>query len=103
MRTIEYPSVMLRANNPDGTTQEVGFQWFVRSLLNADQRFNATGNGIRSAVRIERALEAKGTLALEEEDWKLLRDAAEHPSTGSYPLSPARSLAPYIEAIESAK
>jgi len=87
-----------------------GLREFVRFLLDSDNQFNDTGNHIRSAVRIERALEVDdGALCLEEADWKLLKDVAEKPSAG-YPrligehtvMNLGRRCVPFVEAIDEA-
>lgn len=74
----------------------------VRWLLDSDKRFVSDAPGIRAAVRIETQLaKADRFLALEDGDWVKLKEAAESPSVG-YPLSPARRLAPFLDAISNA-
>lgn len=77
---------------------------FLTAMINVDQRFNASGAGIRASVRIEAALKASAdlpVLSLEESDWTLLVAALREPSTG-YPVMPARILLPFIDAVEAA-
>lgn len=109
MRTIRVPEGHIDV--PGTEPGIITFTWFVKSILNMDGRFNSAGPGIRAAVRIERAMEkaqaadgeTEKTFFLEESDWTLLRDAVESPSGNQYPLSPARVLAGYIEAITESK
>ena len=87
---------------------EFGTIWFVRWLINNDREFNIDGQGIRSSMRIEKAcdaaeLEHAEDLKLEDQDHPRLVRAAENPSTGAYPCTPARAALPWIEAIVEAK
>lgn len=100
MRKIAVPAGHIDVSGIESGT--VTFGWFVLAMLNTDTRFNATGTGIRAAVRIERALTRGSEIFLEEADWTLLRDVVEAPNC-LYPLNPARVLVPYVEAIAEAK
>lgn len=86
-------------------------------LVNTDDKFNNNGVGIRAGIRIEdafKAAEEKEVVALDEEPWKLLKEAAESPSKG-YPalyfqgadgtvekLYFGKRLLPFIDAIAEA-
>ena len=78
---------------------------FVRHALLVDQRFNANGAGIRSAVMIEAALDAD-PVKLEEADYDRLLEAVESPQPMQgmppYRIRPARLCAPFLAAIKSA-
>jgi hypothetical protein len=79
---------------------------FVRHALLVDQRFNANGAGIRSAAKVDAALEAE-PLTLEDADFDRLLEAVENPQPMQgmppYPLRPARLCAPFLEAIKAAR
>lgn len=98
MKTINTP-----ASVTAGETV-VTFADFVRHALLVDQRFNASGAGIRSAAKIEDALDSP-TL-LEDADYDRLLEAVETPQPMQgmppYPLRPARLCAPFLAAIKSA-
>ena len=93
----------------DKNAKPAGFSWFVTWLLNTDREFNTDGVSIRSAMRIENALNASDSneeapmVQLDEQDWERLKRAAEAPSQGGYPVQPARGALPWIDAIVSAK
>lgn len=101
MKTIASPEPVTAG---DGTT--VALADFVRHALLVDQRFNASGAGIRAAARIETALGSE-PIALEETDYELLSEAVERPqpmpNMPAYPLRPARLCAPLLEAIKGAR
>lgn len=101
MKTITRAEPVQYGPNKEHTMTQDGFVLFI---LNGDARFNADGVGIRSGWRIEQAFRAapEGDVALEEADHARLKEAAEKPSAG-YPLSPARSCLPFVEAIVNAK
>lgn len=88
---------------------------FIRHALLVDQRFNANGAGIRSAAKIDDAIEAKTRnrentqmlIELEDADYDRLLEAVENPQPMQgmppYPLRPARLCAAFLAAIKSAK
>jgi hypothetical protein len=93
--------------------EHYSFEKFVTFLLDTDRPFNDSGAHIRAAARIEAALaENKEVLALEENDWELLKGSAEQPQCG-YPMIVmtdlatkaqtrvqfARKLIPFVDAI----
>lgn len=91
-----------------------GREWplavYIVWLVDNDKRFAARGSGLRMAVRIVRAVEASGPDApwypLESEDHAMLLDAAENPQrvqgAPDYPLTRARALVPYNDALRDA-
>jgi len=99
MRIIKRPDTIIPIN---GTNNNFGISEFINFLLNLDERFNKDGIGARSAFRIEKACKVEGDIKLETNDWTKLKEAAEKPSNG-YGISPARLVAPFLEAIEEAK
>jgi hypothetical protein len=107
MKTIIVPTHTIPSLAND--VAPVGFAWFVTWLLNTDREFNIDGVSIRSAMRIENALNAStsddeaATVQLDEQDWERLKRAAESPSQGGYPVQPARGALPWIDAITGAK
>lgn len=118
MRYIVVPEdvalVLPGASGPCGIVQS--FAAYVAHLLDTDQRFNASGKGIRAAVRIEDAVRRGGLVELEEDDWATLRAANEAPTAG-YPalirqddsgkaigtIPMGRQLLPFVNAIEEAR
>lgn len=56
---------------------------FVEHMLD-DKRFTASGAGLRSSIRIDKALREEGLFVVEEADWKTLASVVEEPSHG-YP------------------
>lgn len=103
MRNILAPVHVIPSNaGGDG----FDFSWFVRAMLNLDERFNSTGAGIRAATRIEKAIaEANNGMRnvwLQTDDWALLRDACETPSMKAYPISPGRLTLPFVDAVVAA-
>lgn len=112
MKSISIPTALTLGATEDGKTTEYSFRDFVTYLLNTNPAFNETGAGLRASVRIDTAVSAAvSTFNLSEEDWVLLKDAAELPKVRdkdgqvimSYPLTPSRALVPFLEAIASAK
>lgn len=99
MKTIHFPPPVTAGDST------VSFADFARHALLVDQRFNASGAGIRAAARIEAALEAE-PVKLEETDFELLSAAVENPQPMQgmppYPLRPARLCSPFLEAIKCA-
>ena len=88
-------------------TRTFGFKDLVLWALNSDTRFNQDGPGIKSSIRIELALEkAETEVTLKAEDHSRLAEALGSPSSigggRGYPISPARKLAPFIDAVEHA-
>ncbi len=100
MKTITRPPAQIVGEDK----RHFGFDDFVLYLVNNDRRFNSDGAGIRSSVRIERALReaSQSDVSLEDEDHKRLAEVVEAPSC-AYPLTPARGCAEFIEAITTAK
>lgn len=83
----------------------------VRFLIDNDTRFVSSGPGIRAAMRIETALEeAKDLEHLfieQDNDFALLKDAAEGPANQrgqplGYPCSQPRKMLPLIDDIVQA-
>jgi hypothetical protein len=103
MRVITAPTHTI-PNDAGG--EPFDFVWFVRAMLNIDERFNSSGAAIRAAMRIEKAIGEVSAgmrdFRLQPDDWTLLRDACEAPSMRAYPISPGRRVLPYVDAITSA-
>lgn len=97
------------------------FELFMLWAINGDARFNRDGPGIRASVRIETelakltpiAMERKEDdpeqeprfLTLKSEDRALLLESLVTPQQmkgSGYPLTPARVLLPWIDAVEKA-
>jgi len=77
---------------------------------NCDARLNGDGAGIRASVRIDAAIgksEGKPFVELDEDAWKLVCQALDKPSPlpgwAPYPVTPARSLQPFIQDVLDAK
>ena len=100
MKTILKPEPVTAGDSTTVTLAD-----FIRHALLVDQRFNASGAGIRAAARIETAL-ASEPIKLEETDFELLSAAVENPQPMQgmppYPLRPARLCAPLLQAIKEA-
>lgn len=100
--------------SPDGKFRlRVGA--LIQHMLNSSRHYDATGAGIRAAVRTESAVRAahdeKGTptarfIRIDDPDWKFLCSVLEDPQPMDawrpYPISPARLLLPLIDAIKAA-
>ena len=90
------------------------FAFFIRAVMDNDNRMNESGAAIRASVRIDKAVSdaAPGSvMELEEEDYKLLSAVVEQPQ-GGYPSlrlqapdgsgvtrQVARQLLPFIDAM----
>jgi hypothetical protein len=88
------------------------FEWFVRWILDSDSRFNNDAQSLKAAMAIERALATAATepssdntrkIAIDDAYYDKLKQAAETPSSGTYPLRRGRLCLPWIEMIENAK
>jgi hypothetical protein len=82
-----------------------GLAHFIFWLVENDALFSQNGEGLRSRLRVERAVtEQKDAtfLTLSEPDWRRLQAAAENPSTKTYPVSPAAACVPFLEALRLA-
>lgn len=81
------------------------FAMFVRWLVDNDERFNMAGPGIRMGARILEAVR-DDIAKLADDDWKMLAEAAENPTVKGqpigYPITPARGILPFVEAIAQA-
>lgn len=100
----------------DGVTapDKMTFAYFIRAVVDNDNRMNDSGAAIRASVRIDKAISdaSPGSIIeLDEEDHKLLAAVVEQPQ-GGYPTlllqSPngtgvtrqvARQLLPFIDAM----
>lgn len=87
----------------------------VKYFIEADGRFNSSGVGIRASLRIEESVkrcEGKPWLKIEQDnDFELLKAAAETPAPQplpngmprpAYPYSPTTKLLPFIDDIVNA-
>lgn len=101
--------------------QPYGLGQFLMYYVDNAVRFVSGQRGIRAGMRIAeaiRAFESKddgepaGYLAMEEEDWQALRDELETPKLmkiggeieqPAFPLTPARNLLRFIDALAEAK
>ncbi len=120
--TITVPSNVIPIDN-NGQKQFFIFELLVLWAINGDRRFNGDGPGIRASVRIEtevsklppievdedgtpKAEQAPRTLVLKAEDRALLLEALNNPAQmngSTYPISPARPLISWIDAVEAAE
>ncbi|MEN6535515.1 MAG: hypothetical protein ABFD89_17760 [Bryobacteraceae bacterium] len=112
---IQAPSNVITINGQD--KQFFIFEGLMVWAINGDKRFNQDGPGIRASVRIETELaklppiakedqtQEPRFLVLKQEDQALLLDSLVNPQQmngGGYPLTPARVLLPWIDAVENA-
>lgn len=97
---------------PVGEDEKTMDTWELVAWMNRnDALMNSDGEGIRASVRIDGALEkAKGKpfIELGEDDWRRVCKSLDTPQPAlrgmpHYPLHPARSLAPLIDAVKEAK
>lgn len=110
-KVITYPNHLNINMGGKGNITKYTLNDYIVYLLNGTKAFNQTGKGIRSSARIEAEilknieLEAAGTpvetLVLISGDWEILASVCEDPDC-LYPLSPARILIPFIDAILNA-
>lgn len=105
MKTIIIPEHTITGTNDS----KVGIDWFLYWLINTDREFNVDGVSIRAAMRVEKAIKRAfdpesqvNCIELEEQDYDRLKRAAENPSQGGYPATPARAVLPWVDAIAAA-
>jgi hypothetical protein len=108
-KAIKYPPVL--NINLNGQTGTYGLNELCLYFVDSCKAFNETGIGIRSSARIDSEirknvdLAASGTevqvLILDAIDVDRLASVCEEPDRG-YPLTPARILIPFIDAILNA-
>lgn len=99
MRYIEIPEPLQAGG------QEFGVRDLIRAINDRESRFNADGAGVRASCRIDAALDAsegRPYVRLTDDDWQRLCDALQAPSCG-FPVTPARVLVPFIDAITGAR
>lgn len=88
------------------TTGHAIMRLLVMHAINTQRSFTTTADGLRLGVKIEAALDlacpiegdGKAVLTLEDAHWSALRPCVESPEQG-YPLTPARLLLPFVDAI----
>ena len=111
MKTIEYTAEAIKIEGlpilVDG--KPANFEWFARWILDSDARFNNDVSSLKAAAAIEKALDKAATssqeprqLIIDDVYYDKLKQAADNPSTGSYPLRRGRLCLPWIEMIENA-
>jgi len=108
---ITFP-VDITVKNPLSKEEAGGkttFREFVVACLLTDKRFSTGWKAIKSAIAISDAVEAcepGKVMQLHDQDWEVLRDAAQTPSGDSYagPLNAVglMQLRPFFEAILNA-
>lgn len=104
------------ADGKEDTRDSFGVPQLLLWAINSQPAFNQTGPGIRAAVRIEKpcldwlnapADDKPETLRIEDDAWKLAKEALEAPAPGAdgnaYPFQPTRVLLPLIDAVATAR
>lgn len=88
------------------------FEWFVKWILDTDTRFNNDAASLKAAMAIEKAMDEAAVqqssdntrkIVIDDIYYEKLKQAAQAPTSGTYPLRRARLCLPWIEMIENAK
>lgn len=114
MKTITYTvdAIVIDGLSVIVDEKPANFEWFVKWLLDNDTRFNNEALSLKAAMAIERALEMAAAepstdntrkIVIDDAYYEKLKQAAQNPSSGTYPLRRGRLCLPWIEMIENAK
>jgi len=114
MKTIEYTinAITIEGHPVMVDDKPANFEWFTKWILDTDTRFNNDAASLKAAAAIEKALEKAAVtpsndntrqIVIDDIYYDKLKQAAETPSTGAYPLRRGRLCLPWIEMIENAK
>lgn len=112
-REITLPAPLRLGPEPEGdaadTRPEFGVPELLAWAVNNEPAFNRDGPGIRAGARIEAALATwaatdphPATLRIDAAAWKIASEVLETPTAG-YPITPARRLLPFLDAIATAR